>query len=78
MDRVVKVITFDKRHYKREDIEKESDYDKYRMAVADKDNCKVYCAWEYTSLLNDAIPMEQFVYTYIVRLPINVIFSYGK
>ena len=78
MNGVVKVITFDKRHYKREVIEKESDYGKYCMAVADKENCKIYYTWEYTSLLNDAVPMEQCVYTYIVRFLINEGFTYGK
>lgn len=78
MDRVVKVITFDKRHYKREVIEKETDYGKYCLAVADEINCKVYYPWEYTSFLNDAIPMETCVYTYIVALPINESFTYGK
>lgn len=64
----IKVLTFDKFKYKRNDIEGKTDIEKYKMALADTKNCKIREAHEYTKELNDFRPMERFVFTYIIIL----------
>ncbi len=62
----VKVLTFCKRTYDKETIESKTDKEKYLIALNDNENCRIMDANEYTKKLNESIPMETYVYTYIV------------
>ena len=64
-DIMVKVLTFSKIAYKREDLESKTDEEKYELALSDKENCRIMDAKEYTDMLNEFRPMEKYVYTYI-------------
>lgn len=66
------VLNFDKTRYKRCDIDELSDIEKYMIANNDKDQCWIYTAKEYTDNLNCFKPMEKYVWTYIVVLPMEL------
>jgi len=65
----VKVITFEKGSYNRNELESKSDIEKYTIALNDIDHCKIRESNEYTKEVNDFKPMEKFVFTYIVTIP---------
>lgn len=65
----VKVITFEKGSYNRNELENKSDIEKYMIALNDAEHCKIRESNEYTKELNDFKPMEKFVFTYIVIIP---------
>lgn len=65
----IMVLLFDKGHYKKNDIESKTDYEKYKMAVVDKRHCYVHTAEEYCDILNSFKPTETYVWTYIVLIP---------
>ena len=65
----VKVITFEKGSYNRNELENKSDIEKYMIALNDVEHCKIHESNEYTREMNDFKPMEKFVFTYIVTIP---------
>lgn len=71
MEKKLKVLTFSKKKYEREELEKKNELEKYITAYKDNRYCNIYDAEEYTKRLNDFIPMERYVYTYIVSVYSN-------
>lgn len=71
MEKKLKVLTFSKEKYEREELEKKNELEKYITAYKDNRYCSIYDAEEYTKRLNDFIPMERYVYTYIVMVYSN-------
>lgn len=65
----VKVITFEKGSYNRNELESKTDIEKYMIALNDVKHCKIHESNEYTKEMNDFKPMEKFVFTYIVTIP---------
>lgn len=61
------VLTFDKRYYNRDFLERLTDLEKYKLAAIDN-NCSVYSSEQYSNFLNDMKPMERYVFTYIVNV----------
>ena len=65
----IKVLLFDKGHFKRDELDSKSDIEKYELALKmDKICCWVYTADEYTEMLNNFKPVEKYVWTYIVSI----------
>ena len=65
------VLTFNKKYFEKSNLEVLSDVEKYNIAKDnDKKCCYVYTASEYTNKLNSFIPMDRFVFTYIVNIPV--------
>ena len=62
----IKVLTFDKRFYQKDELSLFNDKEKYYIATEDKENCSVMDIKEYERLLNDSYPLEKYVYTYFV------------
>jgi hypothetical protein len=66
------VLTFDKLYFKKSNLEVLSDVEKYNIAKDNsKEGCRVYTASEYTEKLNNFVPMEKYVFTYIVNVPVQ-------
>jgi hypothetical protein len=65
----VKVITFERGSYDRNELESKSDIEKYMIAINDVEHCKIRESNEYAKEMNDFKPMEKFVFTYIVTIP---------
>lgn len=63
------VVTLDKGHYKKKDLEEMSDKEKFETALKDNKRCQVYTRYEYEDLINAFKPLEKYVWTYIVRVP---------
>lgn len=63
------VLLFDKGHYRRNDLDDKSDFEKFTLASWDKRHCWQYAADEYTDMLNNFKPVEKYVWTYIVVIP---------
>ena len=70
-EKKLKVLTFSKEKYEREELEKKNELEKYITSYKDNRYCNIYDAEEYTKRLNDFIPMERYVYTYIVSVYSN-------
>ena len=62
------VVTFDKGHYKKHDLENMTDKELYDIARKDHKRCHVHTAREYENKLNSFEPLEKYVWTYIIRL----------
>lgn len=66
------VLTFNKLYFKKSNLEVLSDVEKYNIAKDNsKEGCRVYTASEYTEKLNNFVPMEKYVFTYIVNVPVQ-------
>jgi len=68
----VLVLLFDKGHYKRSELDKMSNVEKYKVALLDKAKCVIYNVDEYVDMINSFKPMERYVWTYIITLPMEV------
>lgn len=63
---MTKVVLFDRSVYDRSALECLEDSVKYLLACSDTVHCRIYDSDEYTRMLNDFVPKDEFVYTYIV------------
>ena len=66
------VLTFDKMYFEKSKLEVLSDVEKYNVAKDDSMGCcRVYTTSEYTEKLNNFVPMDKYVFTYIVNVPVQ-------
>ena len=66
------VLTFNKMYFEKSNLEVLSDIEKYNVAKDNnKECCRVYTTSEYTEKLNNFVPMEKYVFTYIVNVPVQ-------
>lgn len=63
------VVTFDKGHYRKAELEELSDEEKFETARRDKKRCYVHTKYEYEEIINSFKPLEKYVWTYIIRMP---------
>lgn len=65
------VLTFNKMYFEKSNLEVLSDIEKYNLAKDNsKEGCCVYTVSEYTEKLNNFVPMDKYVFTYIVNVPV--------
>lgn len=65
------VLTFNKMYFEKSNLEVLSDIEKYNIAKDNsKECCSVYTAVEYVEKLNNCVPMDKSVFTYIVNVPV--------
>lgn len=64
------VLTFNKMYFERSNLEVLSDIEKYSIAKDSRECCCIYTAAEYTEKLNSFMPMDKYVFTYIVNVPV--------
>lgn len=67
-----KVLVFDKMFYDRFNIEKLDDIAKFNKAMNNPSTARIYTAEQYSKMLNDVEPMDKYVLTYIVNIPISI------
>lgn len=67
------VARFSKSKYNKCAIDMLSDVDKYKLALADNENCQLYNKDDYSNMRNEHRPMEEFVLTYIINVPTTII-----
>ena len=64
------VLTFNKMYFEKSNLEVLSDIEKYSIAKDSRECCCIYTAAEYTEKLNSFMPMDKYVFTYIVNVPV--------
>lgn len=65
------VLTFNKMYFEKSNLDVLSDIEKYNLAKDNsKECCCVYTAAEYTEKLNSFVPMNKYVFTYIVNVTV--------
>lgn len=65
------VLTFNKMYFEKSNLDVLSDVEKYNIAKDNsKECCRVYRISEYTEKLNNFVPMDKCVFTYIVNVPV--------
>lgn len=65
------VLTFNKMYFEKSNLDVLSDVEKYNIAKDNsKECCRVYTISEYTEKLNNFVPMDKCVFTYIVNVPV--------
>ena len=58
-------------YFEKSNLEVLSDIEKYNIAKDNsKECCSVYTAVEYVEKLNNCVPMDKNVFTYIVNVPV--------
>lgn len=62
------VVTFPKTSYTLDMLEGKSDIEKYQAALDGGNECKVYTNEEYCNILNQHLPLDKYVLTFIVNV----------
>lgn len=65
------VLTFDKGHYRKHELDDMSIKELYETAQRDHKKCHIHTAEEYEYLLNSFKPLEKYVWTYIIKTDNN-------